>query len=162
PMNDAVFRDRIAMLQLALFGTTYGGDVDNLDAGTPKVRPGAAANLQLTARELRAWLEDNTFQWYPLIQDTALGRNWAQIAAESPTQSLRSGDGTIIMLTFPTRLLQQAKGHPEMLASLRVPFREFAVASDGVIGGIWGKSGQTALLGRVRLQPYAVVPPLRY
>ena len=162
PMNNAVFRDRIAMLQLALFGTTYGGDVDNLDAGAPKTRPGAAANLQLTARQLRAWLEDSTFQWFPLTEDAATGKDWAQISAESPTQTLRSGDGSIIMLTFPTRLLQQAKGHPEMLTSLRVPFREFAVASDGVIGGIWGKSGETAILGRVRLRPYAVVPPLRY
>ena len=109
PMDDPVFRDRIAMVQLALFGTTYGGDVENLDASFPAKQSRVAANLQITPHELRAWLEDASFRWYPLIEDTDVGQNWMEISASSRTQTLRSGDGSIIMLTFPTRLLQDAK-----------------------------------------------------
>lgn len=162
PMEDPVFRDRIGMLHLALFGTTYGGDVENLGSASPEARPGKACNLQLTARDLRTWVQDSSSQWFPLTGVAPIGRTWAQISADSATQALRSKDGSLIMLTFPTRLLQQAKSNSELLAPLRVPFREFATASDGVIGGIWGKSGQTAILGRVRLKPYTIVPPLRF
>jgi hypothetical protein len=73
-----------------------------------------------------------------------------------------SADGSMVMLTFPTEMITGAKHDMNALAPLRVPFREFAVASEAVFGGLWTTSGQAALLARNRSQPFDILPPLRF
>jgi len=162
PLDDPLLRDRIAVLHRALFGTNFGGEIEMLD-GAPTVPPGhLSPNLRVSPREVSSWLSDNSRLWHAVDGEDDEVFSWDSIREQSFVGAFASGDNTLIMLTFPTRLLAAARANNNALDSLRKPFREFAVASDDVIGGVWGNDGQTAILARVRTRPLEQLPPLRF
>lgn len=161
PFDDSVLRDRVALLHDALFGTTFGGDLQIIGAGKDAIEA-SAPNIQVSPYELSAWL-DSALPWRPVAGaiDVA-GTSWTDLAGAKAMGAYASGDGMLVMLTFPTSMLADARVNAKMLEPLRVPFREFAVASDAIFGGTWTAEGQTAILARARRAPFTGIPPLRY
>ena len=162
PLRDPVLRDRVALLHHALFGTNFGGDIETLDDEPSLAEAHLSPNLHVSPREVNTWLADNSRHWQPLDEEDPAESSWAAICQRGAVGAFASGDHTLIMLTFPTSLLTAARLNPIALAALRNPFREFAVASDDVFGGVWAIHGQAAILARVRTRPLDQLPPLRF
>lgn len=159
-LDDPVLRDQVALLDRALFGTSYGGDLETIDGSLPPTK--AAANIHVSARELSTWLEDNQLTWHRVEELTGSRMPWSTIRSSGTSGTYASDDGSMIMLTFPTTLLAAAQRNPNAIETLRIPFRQFAVASESVFGGVWTNTGQIALLARVRTKPFNILPPLRF
>ncbi len=161
-LADGRLRDRIALLHLALYGTTFGGDLELIgeDAGTPR-RP-ASTNLEVTARELRQWLLDPELGWQPIDRATVPSRTWPEISGAGLSGAFSSADNQLVVLTFPVARLAEPGSRRQLLDALRADFRRFAVASDVVLGAMWERGGQAAIIARLRLNLLPVLPPLRF
>ena len=159
-LADPQLRDRISLLHVALFGTSFGAELEIIDPSSALRADGAAPNVQVSALEVTTWLSDGS-PWQSLASPLEPAVAWQSLAAAKVSGAYLSSDGTLAMLTFPSQLVRTgAKGL--RLAPLRVPFREFAIASDAVFGGAWTADGQVAILARARRTPLAAVPPLRF
>ncbi len=160
-LTDSALRDRVAMMYQALFGTTYGGNVDLL--GQPSAPSGdSAPNLSVSSLELSNWVTDRTLRWQAV-------ENWGDATVTSQelmtgdtTGTFVSDDNTLAVITFPTELILDAQRGGRSIESLRVPFRRFAVASDNILGGIWTPNGHTVVVARARTSELSALPPLRF
>jgi hypothetical protein len=163
PLDDPRLRDRVALLHYALFGTVFGADLEMI-GGSPSAQHhfGAAPNLHVLPHDLNAWLTDSALTWNAVADDSAAPVTWSALCADKVTGTYRSEDGRLVMLTFPTELLAHARENPIILKSMQAPFRQFAIASEAVFGGVWTDSGQAALFARSRTEPFDVLPPLRF
>jgi hypothetical protein len=161
-IDDPLFRDRIALLCNEIFGTTYGCSLDVLDddiSPTPMGPP----DLEVSPAELRTWITGSDLKWRAL--DDQWGTQavtWETIAAQKTSGAFGSSDGSLVILTFPTNVLLNARSQPRTLDPLRLPFRMFAIASDCVLGGLWTADGQLAIIARARAKPLTAVQPLRF
>ncbi|HVT14660.1 MAG TPA: hypothetical protein VHQ90_00575 [Thermoanaerobaculia bacterium] len=162
PLDDPLLRDRIALLHLALFDTAYGGQLELVGTVPAQAARSAAPNLHVSAKEIRDWLAEPQTLWHPIEGGDAQGVSWTDVAARKMTGAFISDDASLIMLAFPTETLTAARADSRSLTPLRADFRRFAVASDAILGGIWNANGETAILARFRVQPPALVPPLRF
>ncbi|MGH8070206.1 MAG: hypothetical protein ACRERE_34160 [Candidatus Entotheonellia bacterium] len=162
PLDDPILRDRIALLHLALFGTTYGGRLEPIGAASVETARSSASNLSVSAKELHDWLIDPATVWRPVDHADTPSLPWARIAEEKASGAFTSEDGSLVILTFPTERLSAAQADVRSLNPLRADFRRFAVASDAVLGGVWTPKGQTAILARARIKPLEMLPPLRF
>ena len=161
PLDDPNLRERIAVLHEALFGTTFGGDLELVGASAASSTH-TAPNVQVSPREINAWMAEGVARWLA-VNGTGEAMTWPEICAGGVAGAFVSPDNTIVILTFPTRFLTAAQnGDNAPLRSLRVPFRKFAVASEAVFGAMWTDRGQTAILARVRTQRLSAIPPLRF
>jgi hypothetical protein len=160
-IEDAVLRDRVAILYNELFGTTYGGSLDVLteSASPPSV---GTPNLAVSPAELRSWVMDPSLKWSSLDEQFAQPSSWNELSVAKTSGAFGSNDRTLVLLTFPTSVLLAARTDHHALDSLRTPFRIFAVASDCVLGGLWTATDQLAIIGRARQRPLTDVPPLRF
>jgi len=158
----ASVRDGVALLHGALFGTTFNGEVESIVERLPGAARSSVANLYVTPRELSQWLGEASLTWHRAAGDVQSAGSWDEIESARLSGAFLSSDGTLAMLTFPASVLSDARADSTSLARLQVPFREFAVASESVVGGLWTKSGHIALIARVRTSPQQNVPPLRF
>jgi hypothetical protein len=156
---DPLLRDRIALLQHMLFGTTAGAQLELIRGSTQ--RSGAAPNVAVSPYELLAWIHDGKLGWRPVSEPAKEAKPWAQATSVPASRTLEADDGTLIALTFPISILQEARLHPEALEKLRLPFRQFAVLSDVLFGGMW-TADQATFFGRRRTTPTGVAPALRF
>lgn len=163
-LESGSFRDRVALLDDALFGTTYGGGFERLDEETSQDRSlfSVASNLDISPREVREWMSKNAISWQRLNDETDEPRMWKDLQDSRIIGTFSSTDGALVMLTFPTSLLRNAQLDIGAIEGLRIPFRQFAVASQSIFGGVWNLGGQTAILGRIRTRPVTSLPPLRF
>lgn len=163
PLAVPRLRDQVALLHQALFGTAFGGDLEDL--GNPpaagRTAPPAPA-LRVTAAEIASWIGEPALQWQPIDGSDETPQPWRALDDGRTAGAFASSDGALVILTFPTALVQRAKADPAALAVLRVPFREFAVSADAVFGGVWTTAGQTTLIARRRRTPLTRLPPLRF
>jgi hypothetical protein len=177
PLDDPDLRDRIALLHEGLFGTNFGGDVEPIGGDRPAAVAGLAPNLNVSPAEIRAWMDDPSRTWTPAdtadIGADAEPRTWPQLRAAGVAGTFTSDNHRLVMLTFPTSYVLSAQARAihkpretvttqAGLDALRLAFREFAVASDGVFGGVWQRDGRVAILGRGRTHETNVLPPLRF
>jgi hypothetical protein len=160
PLRDPLLRDRVALLHSALYGTTFGGDLEVVHGGDVN-RASTIATPRVSLLELRTWLADPALLWRRVNTDGSTRKNWPTLAADHEQGTWISADGTLVMLTFPIAILTAAQSDPAALEPLRAPVRELAVASDVVFGGAWTDE-QVAILARPRTRPLSVVPPLRF
>ena len=160
-IDDEVFSDRIAFLQLAFYGTTFGAGIEALERPDSEVQARLAPNLAVPHRELEKWILDPQTRWQEIEQPDATAVHWNAISKTGPV-ALVSQDSSLVILAFPATLLARAHHDAAALGSFRIPFRRFAVASDTVLGGVWGRDGSVAIIGRGRVQPPEVIPPLRF
>ncbi len=159
---DNLFRDRIALLHLALFGTTYGGQIEMVSNATVSSGKSEALNLRVSARELSEWVAEPSLSWISLDARDSKDLTWKEIVTEKRSGAFASSDGSLVMLTVPTAQLLQAQKDRSAIDFLRADFRRFAVDSDVVLGGVWTASGQTAIVGRSRTHAMETLPPLRF
>lgn len=161
PAEDPWLTERVALLLQAMHGTPYGGDIEYIG---PRSNASAARmpRFHVTPHELMSWLEDPALTWAPVADPESDLLTWQQLTEVKAIGAFVSSDRTLVMLTFPTALLSKASQDRSTVSALRVPFREFAVASEALFGGTWNQSGQTAILARIRTSPFWVAPPLRF
>jgi hypothetical protein len=161
PMDDPDLRDRVAELHELLFGTAFLGDLESIETSSPPILA-EARNLSVTPAELAAWTRDKKLKWRSVDLDSLPPRNWEAIFSAGSLGTFESDDGHLVTMIFPGDLLAQGRENPKALEVLRVPFREFAVASDMIFGSIWESRGQVAIVARARTEPYSALPPLRF
>ncbi len=161
PLRDPLLRDRVAFLYFALFGTSYGGTFDRIDAVTSSSASGAP-NLRINPAEIRRWMDEPTLRWTPVDGGSDTGTAWQTLATQKKTGAYLAADRSLYLLTFPVDLIRKSQRGVDELDSLRAPFRRFAVATDSIAGTFQAPSGQVAILGRPRTQAMADVPPLRF
>jgi hypothetical protein len=99
-------RDRVALLHLTWYGTTYGGNVEPILRNRLKRTAAIAPNLSVTASELRTWLADATIGWSAIESDDSSVNTWADLVKAGSTHAYRSADGTLVLLTFPAAVLR--------------------------------------------------------
>lgn len=156
--NAASFlRDGTALLASALFGTTFGTEVEQITQRRPGELKLASASYHVTPKELGTWMRDASLAWQPVRRDAPAAK-WSELVSRKAVGAFASTDATLVVLTFPTALLGTNPG----LESLRVPFREFAIASEGIVGGLWTRSGQLAIVARARTTSQHTAAPLRF
>lgn len=161
PADDGWLTGRVALLLQALHGTSYGGDIEQIKASSG-IALGKMPRFHVTPQELAGWLEDPALTWVPVADTLAEPQTWRQLANGETVGAFVSSDRNLVMLTFPTELLTKAPQNVSHLNAVRVPFREFAIASETVFGATWSSGGQTAVLARIRTSPLWTVPPLRF
>lgn len=156
-LDDHLFRDRLAILHQALFGTTFGAHVVIL--GEPGERDATAPpDTHVTPLELRKWLGDETLIWRRLNAVNDKPRAWSALKTDGAVGSFLSNDGSLVLLTFSRETLRDQA----TIETLRKPFCEFAVASDAVVGGLQTKTGQITIVGRRRTSSLEGFPPMRF
>jgi hypothetical protein len=156
-LGSSDIRDRLGMLNLAWYGTTCGGDVETIGSGSA-LAPAPAPNLEISAREIRKWLEDPATLWTPIETTAPQRQAWQQLQETGPSGAYLSQDNTLVLLTFPTSLLDSVDG----VGGLKQDFRRFAVSSDAILGAVTTQGGQFALIGRGRTHPFSQIAPLRF
>ena len=163
PLQDPVLRDRLGFLHEILWGTTFGATAENANAKYSDVAHGLVLNISLTPAELRQWTEHAKGDWISL-DARARGQSVGlqAILSSQHTGSYMDGGRQLVMLTIPHRVLGSAPTSAAAIEEMRLPFRRFAVASDIVLGGVWNKNGDLAIVARSRRTPQAAVPPLRF
>jgi hypothetical protein len=162
PLRDGVFRDRIAFLHLALFGTVFGATFDEQKGGVVAPPSSAAPNLKINPGEVRQWMTDTTTKWQEVTDPYGPDLTWLSISTKHRAGSYISADRRLVILTFPVETLKRGLKDSSELDVLRVPFRCFALAADSIAGAFQAQNGQIAILGRPRTQPVFTVPPLRF
>lgn len=163
-LESGPFRDHVALLDEVLFGTTYGGGFERLDQGGNQDTFvfNVASDLDISPREVREWMGKDAISWQRLNNAADKPRTWRELQDSRTIGTFVSTDGALIMLTFPTSLLRDSQSDGRAIGILRVPFRQFAVASQAIFGGAWNLGGQTAILGRIRTRSETILPPLRF
>ena len=157
----SMVRDGTSILCTALFGTTYGSEIEeiaDLRAGDAKLD---VAAYHATPKELGEWMRDPSLTWQD-VRGEGKNSQWTELANERAVGAYVSSDASLVMLTFPTKFVASSVTESKALERLRVPFREFAVASEGIVGGLWTNSGQLALLARARTTAQQAAPALRF
>jgi hypothetical protein len=158
PLNDRTLRAGIAGLHLALYGTTFGGDLEPADRPLAAIASAAAPDLAPTPAELNAWLGDATTTWRPIHAREARPQSYARLLSEGAQGGFIDNQNQLVIFLVPA----SARADDAALATLRTPFRQFAVACDALLGGAWTDAGEVTLIGRARRAPLAAIPPLRF
>jgi hypothetical protein len=143
--------DRLLFISNALHGTRDGLWVD--DVSRVSSQPvSTVPEPKFVPADLYAWLSDPTINWTAVSGAPAPVSVTGLLAAPQPSAFVR-GDGTLVALVIP------AKTTIERIA---VPFRQFAVESDLLLGAYRAPNGATIMLGRPRQLPMTTLPPLRF
>lgn len=160
PVPNAIFRDRVAMLHVALYGTAYGAAIESSEPPTERVP--VHLDLRVTPVEINAWVTDPKLAWRPLSNRDTVAATMAALRGKRATGAFKSLDGTLVLLLVPSSALAPDAAGDDARSSLRADFRRFAVASDLVLAGLSFKNGDVGVLARNRQIPMAALPPLRF
>ncbi len=161
-LQDQSFLDCIGVLDGVLFGTTFGGGFERLDSPDSRTWTNTASNLDVSPLEVRKWLHEGSLTWRAVDGYAGQNLSWGDIAKEGLVGTFQSSDNSLVLLTFPTSLLIEGQKNSGAFNVLQVPFREFAISSQSLFGGVWQANGQTAIIGRIRTRPMNELPPLRF
>jgi hypothetical protein len=141
--------DRLHMLYRFFYQTNDGFWIDNLNQIA--VPQEAVPDLNISAAALSGWTSDDAATWIPL-ENVDARAPWKDVKASSSPAAFRLGNELIALVLPPGQPLSYAQG----------AFREFAVASDLLVGAVKTNDGNVVLFGRARTVPLAVLPPLRF
>ncbi len=161
PLSDATTRDRLALLAQGLYGTSYGADVEPIGVTPDDKTAVPPLDFHVTPNEVSAWLSDPSETWVPIDDAGAPGLGWQALARAGSSGAFISQDGRLVMLTFPVSTLAAGLLGGVDVSGLRVPFRQFSIASDVFFAGVKEKD-QLALIGRARTASLWRLPPLRF
>lgn len=141
--------DRLHLLYRFFYQTNDGFWIDNLNTGG--VPQTVVPDLTVSAADLNGWTRNDASPWIPL-KDSNRHVPWKDIKTSSTPVTYRHGN-ELIALVIPSA---------ERLSDTQGAFREFAVASDLLVGAMKTENGNVVILGRARTVPLAVLPPLRF
>ncbi|WP_427500898.1 hypothetical protein ACQE3E_17700 [Methylomonas sp. MED-D] len=163
PENDPAILDRVAVLQKVLFGTTFGGVLERADNNYAETALSSAPDIGATPAELHQWTAVSSTLWMNLnfSEDDASSSLDTLLQADA-AGSYIDADRQLVLFVLPRKILEKARVNDEGMDKLRVPFRQFAVSSDTILGGAWSKDGSLAIIGRSRRTPVSAIPPLRF
>ena len=144
--------DRLRFLHVALYGTTDGFWIDNVNAFPERPSTPPIQEPALAPADLLDWLTDAKRTWQD-VNDPARTLSFASAGSAKSPSVLVGSDKTLVLMVVP--------GHSQ-LASLAEPFRRFSVASDLLLGAYRTNTGTTFVAGRARQLSFTVLPPLRF
>jgi hypothetical protein len=147
PMDEASTRDTLDAIQQHVFNTTYKAYVMPLPAATP-APSSDKLDLNVSIPEVKKWLfEDGE----PLTSMYG-----GEITAEQVLQSQRSG----IFFSKERSLVIWSIDRNKPISDYIVEARQFALDSDIIVGAV-NTGTQLLIVGRERIIPVEVLPPLR-
>jgi hypothetical protein len=163
PLQDRLLRDRLALLEKALYGTAFGGFVEHADARLADFARSAAPNIAPTPGELHDWVGDPSVSWTSVdAGDGTPTVRLKEILAHGPAGAYVDQERQLAIFVLPHDVLEAARNGGPKMAELRIPFRRFAASTDVILGGVWDRDGSIALIGRTRRQPMTALQPLRF
>ncbi len=161
-LRDELLRNRLSLVAQALWGTSFGLQVEPIERDYAGLARASAPNLDPRATELAAWLRDPQMRWRR-IDNEEPARPLAQWRAAAAEGAFVSADGRLTLLMLAAESLDIARTDPAQFARRwRARFRHFAVATDAVIGAGWAGSGPLQIVGRFRASSLAATAPLRF
>lgn len=159
-LSDSLTRDRISLLNIAMFGSSMGANVESIEPFQPSNDITRIPNLRLSAGEALEWFTNRDAKWQTLNNPNYAANHWLDQASIGTRQVQISSDQTLILLTFPLSDIVNVRRTEELPEELKIAFREFAVSSDIMLSGAWSDD-QVAILARTRQVPMEDFPPLR-
>lgn len=156
--KQAALRDGLAAVHIALYGTALGSEVERIVEAIPGAARLAVASHHATPSELRMWLAAGDQGWQRVSGDDEPVQ-WSALAGHPEVGAYRSKDGVLTLLALPAHLIT---GPGAALSAVRIPFREFAVSTESVIGGASTASGLVVIIGRARTSVQQIAAPLRF
>ncbi len=138
----------LSRLNQRLFFTSYKGYALKLPA-TISAKP-RDLNLTITPQEIKQWVLEGGERFYPV--EGGKGETLASLAAEQVSGAYISHKRGLVGWWIPKK---------RNIYECRIPARQFALDADLIIGAIWNSSG-IFVLGRERIVPVDVLPPLRF
>lgn len=146
--------NRLEYLHNMLFGVADAFYVDVIkDGAVPHVK--ALADLKVTGADILDVIGDRNRKWRRLDGSESASLTWSE-AEQNTTTKVRSfiDDTNLVVALFipPDTEVDAIRGE----------FRRFAVASDYIVGALCPKRKGLVLLGRNRVIPLDVLPPLRF
>jgi hypothetical protein len=159
-LNHRLTRDRIALINMAMFGSAAGTSVERIESNQSPGNISQIPNLKVSASEVLDWVTDQGIDWQALDKPSNTANHWSDPTSAGTRQVLISADQTLVLFTFPASDILTARNTGSLPEELRTAFRAFAVSSDVLIGGAWSNE-QVAILARSRQVPLEDFPPLR-
>jgi hypothetical protein len=138
----------LSSLNQLLFSTSYKSYILPLPARAPSLKA-ADLDLKVTTVELRQWTIDQAETFVPVEGGSAM--SLAAVFSQSESSVYFTGTPGLVGWWIP-------KGKD--IQTCRVEIREFALDSDLIVGALANTSGML-ILGRERIVPVEVLPPLR-
>lgn len=146
--NDQELSAMVSRLNQRLFFTSYKSYTLKLPVKIGATTPDL--NLTVTPEELKQWVVDNGEQFFPVEGGKA--ETLANLAAEQSSGVYVSRQRGLVGWWIPKK---------RNMYECRVPARQFALDADLILGALANKSG-IFILGRERIAPVDVLPPLRF
>ena len=160
-LRNAGLRDRLSVVAQRLWATSYGLNIEPIDADFEARARSSAPNLDPRPNELQAWLRDPQQRWRPLDAEGPAAA--LQVLRAGGGGGYASLNGRLNLLVLPASAIALARSDAaEFAARWRAAFRHFAVASDVVVGASWSGTDALLIVGRQRQVPLDVLPPLRF
>jgi hypothetical protein len=141
--------DRLRFISAALFDTEHAFYVDELNRKSPAPQPLHALDFAAADAAKVAALG----KWRPLDATTVTTKTWDQLLQSKKSTAFIDTASESVAMAIP------AKSDPE---EMRGVFREFAVTTDYLVGAFVRSEGGVVLLGRNRVEPLDVLPPMRH
>jgi hypothetical protein len=149
PAPDAAVEDFVTQLNAYLFRSIYAMKVLPLPATRSEFKDPTTLDLKVSVSELRRWLLEDEVEFQSLAGGKPV--KMRDIFASRLNSVFISPSGGLVLFTFPKNA---------DLTAYRCAIRQFAQVSDLLIGAV-GNDDQLALIGRKRVVPIDVLPPLR-
>jgi hypothetical protein len=146
--TDKEMASLMSSLNQLLFGTSYKSYVVSLPAQTPTVTP-IDLDLKVTTNELKNWILDDNEVFIPVEGGEGIAS--ASVFTQPDCGVYYSGNPGLVTWWIPKERTVQ---------DCRIQARQFALDSDLIVGAI-SKGTGILVLGRERIVPLDVLPPLR-
>ena len=146
----ATLAERLQFLNTALFGAS---GLLYLDALVPEGAASPLPNIRITAGELLSIAAAKDFAWQPLLGPGAQTYHFDQLAGKKAASLFIDTTQLLVAIVIPANT---------DVKDIRGAFRQFALSSDFLVGSVRPKKGGLILLGRNRMVPLRMLPPLRF
>lgn len=146
--TDEEMASLISSLNRMLFGTSYKSYVVPLPTQIPTAMP-SDLDLKVTVNELKTWVLDNNEVFIPVEGGEGIAS--ASVFTQPDCGVYYSGNPGLVTWWIPKERTVQ---------DCRIQARQFALDSDLIVGAV-SKGTGILVLGRERVIPLDVLPPLR-
>lgn len=147
PLDDEALAELSSALHVSLFGTAYRARLAPISPAAPS---GGTLDVEVRPAELHAWVFGPDVTFWPL--DGGPAQRASDLMRPAQTGVYASSQPGLVVWSFPRRGSFDAQ---------RVNVRMFGVESDLILGAI-GDADSVLVIGRERIVPTDVLPPLRF
>jgi hypothetical protein len=147
--SDAAFQALISRLSRYLFFTTYKTSILPIPISQTATRKNKRLDLRVSAAQVQSWLTGSGGKFVPLLGGES--RTLTDILGGGSEGVYLSSSPGLVIWIFPKR---------EDLSVRQIEAREFSLDSDLILGAM-GTNNSVVVVGRERVVPCDVLPPLR-